>query len=432
MDKRQIRRLLVAAAGIALLVVVLVWLGRRAPVPGVGAIRVVRQDLTEVVTTNGKVEAIDPAVIRAEMNAFVTQVAISEGRQVRQGQLLLKLDTSDAEAQLARTRQMLLEAQESLRAAQAGGRTEELAQLEADQRKSQAEVERLRNAQAGLERLAARQAATPEEVSQNRLALTKAEATAKQLATRKEELQRKARIEAESAQLQVDNARAEIASLEKKVRQGNLVAPIDGTLYLFGRSDQATAVPVHVGDYVHTGDLLAEIGSLQHLRVRAFVDEPELGPVAPGQHVLITWDGLPNVTWEGRTEQVPKTVVPRNTRSVGEVLCSVENSSQNLLPNANVSVKILVRQAKGTLVVPRGSVRDDGTQRYVYVIGDGALGVSARVLRRRVVRLGISNASNFEVLDGLQEGEEVALPGDVELADGIKVKAVLQKVAAGS
>ena len=417
MEKKQIRRLLLGAAGVALLVCLLVWQGRRAPVPGVGSVKVVRQDLTEVVSTNGKVEAIGPAVIRAETNAFVTEVSATEGRPVRQGQPLLKLDTSDAEAQLARTRQALLDAQESLRAAHAGGKADELAQVEADLRKSQADVERLRSQQTSLERLAARQAATPDEVSQNKLALTRAEATAKQVAARKEEMQRKSNVEMQTAQLEVDRAKSEIVSLEKKVRQGDLLAPIEGTLYL---------IPVHAGDYVHTGDLLAEIGSLVHLQVRAFVDEPELGPVAPGQRVLINWDALPNVTWEGRTEQVPKTVVPRNTRSVGEVLCSVENAGQNLLPNANVTVKILVHQAQNALVVPRGAVRDEGSHRYVFVVGGTGLG-STQIIHRREIRLGISSAASFQVLDGLQEGEEVVLPGDVELADGIKVKAVLQK-----
>jgi len=423
MIKRQLRRLLLAAAAVAVLVCVLVWIGRRTPVPGVGAVRVVRQDLTEVVNTNGRVEAIDPTVIRAELNAFVTQVGATEGKQVHRGDFLLRLDTSEAEAQLARNRQTLLDAQDALRAARAGGPADERAQLEADQRKSDAEVERLRTQQAALERLAARQAATPDEVSANRLSLTQAEATAKQIAARKEDLARRARLAVETSQLQVDRANAEIASLEKMVRQGNLTAPAEGTLYL---------LPVHVGDYVHTGDLLAEIGSLAHLRVRAFVDEPELGPVAQGQQVLISWDALPNQSWEGRTEQVPKTVVPRNTRTVGEVLCSVENASQNLLPNANVSVKIVVRQSKNALVVPRGAIRDEGNHRYVYVVEEGGLGGTTQLLHRREVRLGISSATSYEVLDGVREGDAVALPGDVDLADGIKVRAVVQRLSVGS
>jgi HlyD family secretion protein len=423
MEKQQIRRLLLAVGVAALLVCLLVWWSRRAPVPGVSAVTVTRQDLTQVVITNGKVEAIEPTVIRAEMNAFVTRVEAAEGRPVRRGLLLLKLDTSEAEAQLARTRQTLLDAEDALRAARAGGRADELAQLEADQRKSQAELERLRAEQDSLERLAAQQAATPEEVSRNKVALTLAEATAKQLAARKEDLNRRSRLDAETSQLHVEQAKAEITSLEKKVRQGNLTAPVDGTLYL---------LPVQVGLYVHTGDLLAEIGNLAQLRIRAFVDEPELGPVAPGQRVLITWDALPNRQWEGRTEQIPKTVVPRNTRSVGEVLCSVDNSSGDLLPNANVSVQIIVHQAKNALVVPRGAVRDVGEHRYVYVVGETGLGGSTQILHRREIRLGISSATSFEVLQGLQEGDEVALPGDVDLSDGIKVKAAIQKSTSGS
>ncbi len=421
--KPQIRRLTLAAAAVAVLVCVLVWIGRRAPVPGVGAILVKRQDLTEVVNTNGRVEAIDPAVIRAELNAFVTKVGATEGKQVRAGDSLLKLDTSEAEAQLARNRQALLDAEEALRAARAGGPPDERAQLEADQRKSDAELERLRAEQTALERLAAQQAATQEEVSQNRLALTQAEATGKQIAARKEDLARRARLAVETSQLQVERSSADIASLAKMVRQGNLTAPIGGTLYLF---------PVHVGDYVHTGDLLAEIGNLARLQVRAFVDEPELGPVSPGQLVLINWDALPNQSWEGRTEQIPKTVVPRNTRTVGEVLCSVENASQNLLPNANVSVRIIVRQAKDALVVPRGAVRDEGNHRYVYVVEEAGLGGTTQLLHRREVRLGISSASDYQVIEGVREGEEVALPGDVDLADGIKVRAVIQRLSVGS
>lgn len=421
--KPQIRRLSIAAAAVAVLVCVLVWMSRRAPVPGVGAILVKRQDLTEVVNTNGRVEAIEPAVIRAELNAFVTEVGATEGKQIRAGDFLLKMDTSEAQAQLARSRQALLDAEEALHAARAGGPPDERAQLEADQRKSDAELERLRAEQAALERLAAQQAATPDEVSQNRVALAQAEATARQIAARKEDLARRAHLAVETSQLQVERASADIASLEKMVRQGNLTAPINGTLYLF---------PVHVGDYVHTGDLLAEIGNLARLQVRAFVDEPELGPVAPGQRVLISWDALPNQSWEGRTEQIPKTVVPRNTRTVGEVLCSVENASQNLLPNANVSVKIIVRQAKDALVVPRGAIRDDGDHRYVYVVEEAGLGGTTQLLHRREVRLGISSASNYQVLEGVREGEEVALPGDVDLADGIKVRAVIQSISVGS
>jgi HlyD family secretion protein len=428
MGRIQIRRLMLGAVAAALLVVLLVWLSRRTPAPGVAAVAVARQDLTAVVTTNGKVEAVDPVLIGAELNAFVTEVDATEGRPVSKGQLILKLDTAEAEAQLARNRQALLDAQDALRAARAGGSADLQAQLDADQKKSEAEVERLRSEQGALQRLAARQAATAEEVSANQLKLTQAEATAQQLARRREELARRARLSVETAQLEIDRARAEIASLEKQARQGELRSPVDGTLYY---------LPVRAGAYVHTGDRLAEIADLQRLRVRAFVDEPELGGVEPGQPVVVTWDALPNQNWTGRTELVPKTVVPRNTRSVAEVLCAMDPSaagSQALIPNINVNVRIIVHQAKNALVVPRGAVQGSGKTRYVYVVSRAEIGLSSgtQVLRRREVQLGISSATSFQVLAGLQEGEEVALPGDAELADGIKVRALAKQWTSGS
>ncbi|MGH9574850.1 MAG: efflux RND transporter periplasmic adaptor subunit, partial [Candidatus Acidiferrales bacterium] len=119
--------------------------------------------------------------------------------------------------------------------------------------------------------------------------------------------------------------------------------------------------------------------------------------------------------WTGQTEQVPKEVVQHGMRSVAQLLCSVDNGKLELLPNTNVDVKILVRESKNALVVPRGAVRDDTGQRYVYVFNDG-------VVKRRNVVLGVSNASSYEVLSGLSEGDRVAVPRDRTLHDGMNVR----------
>src|SRR5206468_11146464 len=71
------------------------------------------------------------------------------------------------------------------------------------------------------------------------------------------------------------------------------------------------------------------------------------------------WDALPNKTWVGRTETIPKQVVQRNTRSVGELMCSVNNDNLELLPNTNVNVRINSKERLGVLSVPRGAVRSE-------------------------------------------------------------------------
>jgi len=175
-------------------------------------------------------------------------------------------------------------------------------------------------------------------------------------------------------------------------------------------------LPVHAGDYVKVGDTLAEMADLSHVRVRAFVDEPDLGLLEPSQSVAVTWDAKPGRTWTGQTEQVPKQVVPRGVRSVGEVLCSIDNNQMELLPNTNVQVEIRVRERRNALVVPRGTVREDSKgRRYVWVFRDGRV-------HRRDVTLGIANASNYEVLSGLAEGDSLAEPVDTKLKEGMEVQ----------
>lgn len=161
------------------------------------------------------------------------------------------------------------------------------------------------------------------------------------------------------------------------------------------------------------------------MRVRAFIDEPELGVLEPNQPVIITWDALPNRSWEGRTEIIPKQVVARGARSVGELLCAVNNDKLELLPNINVNVRINAKERRNVLGIPRGAVQAEGARRFVYVVKDAALSVRKSILEKREIQVGIASATSYEVLNGLAEGEMVALPGgDVNLKDGMSVRVV--------
>jgi len=397
------------------LVVVLVMLSGRPPVPKVAVVHAVRENLNASILSNGKVEPITPYALRAQFATFIEKILAVEGQAVKRGQLLMTLNASGARADLARTREELVAAQEDLRAARAGGRADEVAQLESDLRKAEVDRERLRHEREALEHLVAKQAATREELDQNQIALARAEAEWQRLQKTKQDFTRRAQLEVERATLRVEKARSEVHALEEKVRSAEVTAPIDATLY---------SLPVHAHDFVEVGNLLAELADLRRVRVRAFIDEPELGSLGPNQSVEITWDALPNRTWTGRTEIVPKQVVPHGTRSVGELICSVDNEKLELLPNINVNVTIHLHERRNALAVPRGAVRIEGLRRFVFVVDEPRLGVERSRLQKREIKVGIASATDYEVLEGLHEGEVLALPGDVELRDGLGVRVV--------
>jgi HlyD family secretion protein len=414
MDQRKLRnRILLFLVVAGIVAYVLVRLSGREPVAKIAAVTPVRDNLVSSISSNGKVEPISPFVMRAPLDTFVEKVTGVEGQQVKKGQLLLELNVRDARAQLDDAEARLLRARDELRAAQSGGKSDEAARVAADLAKAQGDRDRLLRNHDALERLIDKQAATRDELAANDLSLSNAQAEVKRLSAAKQEFERGVKLDAGRTALQVQQIQSEIASLKAKVASARVTAPTDGTLY---------SLPVKTGDYVKTGDLLAEMADLHRVRVRAFIDEPELGGLVPNEPVKITWDALPNRVWEGRTEVIPKQVVPHGTRSVGELLCTVDNQKLELLPNINVDVKIHSNERTNVLTVPRAAVDAESGHRYVFVVTKSALGKSR--LERREIQLGIADSTNFEVISGLQENEMVALPGDAVLHEGMAVKIV--------
>jgi HlyD family secretion protein len=412
MDKILRNRVLVFLLVAGIVAYYLVWISGRQPVAKISATTPVRRNIVASISSNGKVEPIAPVTVRAQLDTFVARVHVLEGQSVKKGQLLIALNVKDAASQLAAARVRLLRAEDDLRVANTGGRMDEAARINGDLAKVQAERDRLQRDHDSLTRLLSQGAATKDELAANDLALEKTRSDVSKLAAAKKEFDRQANLDQARSSLAVQQARSDVAALEDKVQQGSIRASLDGTLY---------SMPLHEGDFVKVGDLLAEMADLHKVRVRAFIDEPEMGALEPDEVVRITWDALPNRVWEGKTEIIPKQVVARGSRSVGELLCSVQNDKLELLPNTNVNVRINSKERLNVLGVTRGAVETENSQRYVFVVKDG---VGQSRLEKRLIQVGIADATDYEVISGLREGEVVALPGDVDFHDGMKVKVV--------
>jgi HlyD family secretion protein len=422
MDRKLRNRILLFLMLAGVVAFGLVAVSGRQPAAKISAVSPVRQNIVSSLVSNGKVEPITPFVMRSQLDTFVEKIHVTEGQAVKKGQALLELNVMDAQARLAEAKGKLLRARDDLRAARAGGRSDQAARVAGDLAKAQAELDRLNRNHDALERLITDQAATKEELASNDLALNNAQAEVTRLRAVKDEFERGVKLEADRASLQVQQVESEVASLEEKVRGGRITATVDGTLY---------SLRVKTGDYVKTGDLLAEMADLSKVRVRAFIDEPDLGVLEPNLPVMITWDALPSRSWVGKTENVPKQVVQHGTRSVGELLCTVNNEKLELLPNINVNVRINSKERMNVLAVPRGAVEAEAGRRFVFVVKESDLGVGKSTLEKREVHVGIADATSYEITSGLKEGEMVALPGDVDLRDGMAVQVVSTETSNG-
>lgn len=409
MAEKRNKRWVIPGAVAALIVIVLIFLATPGRGPKVPVISVGRGNISEVKTGNGKVEPISPVIARAQFPAFVQKIAAAEGQPVHRGELILSLGDADIQSELARTKADLLAAQSDLDHARSGGPPDQRAQLDADLQSARLEeVNRSRSLQEEQSLLKAK-AATVDDVAQAQAALVKAQGNVSALEEKRKAMQQSAATAVKGDTLRVTQDTAAIQSLQHKVDSAHVTSPIDGTLY---------SLDVHAGDYVQTGDVLARMANLKHVRIRADFDEPDLGQIGPNQDVKVAWDAKPGLTWTGRTEVAPKQVVKLGDRNVGEVLCSVDNDQLQLLPGANVEVQITVKQSSAPLVIPRAAIqydRHDSAQRFVWI-------VSGNQVQRRNISLGIASATQYEVLAGLKPGEQVAVPGQRELHEGMTIR----------
>src|SRR5712664_297925 len=142
MDRRLRNRILLYLLLAGVLAFVMIELSGRKPAAKISAVTPVRENLVSSISSNGKVEPIEPYVMRAQLDTFVQKVLVHEGQAVRKGQVLLELDVKDAAARLAEAKAKLLKAEDDLRAAKGGGKADDAAKVTGDLAKAQAERDR--------------------------------------------------------------------------------------------------------------------------------------------------------------------------------------------------------------------------------------------------------------------------------------------------
>jgi HlyD family secretion protein len=402
------RRSGLVPAAVILAVVVLVGAFssmRQSELP-VRVTKVQRQPISATISTNGKIEPVRNFEAHAPSATSVSKVYVKEGDAVKLGQLLLQLDDADARAGAARALAQVRAAEADLKNIQSGGTREEVITNQAELTRARSELAAAQRNLEAVRKLQQTGASSPAELRDAEARLRSAQTQVSLL--EQKTTNRFSGSELERAKAALEQARAAYAAAQEVLSKFNIRSTISGNVY---------SLPVKQGAFVNPGDLLAQVADLRHLMVRAFVDEPDLGRVAQGQPVKITWDALPGRSWQGSVTQVPSTVAVRGSRTVGEVTSQIDNSDRKLLPNTNVSVVITTAQHDNALTVPREAVHQDDGKRYVFVIADDKL-------KRQDIETAISSLTSIEIAGGVQEGTTIALgsPTGAMLREGTRVR----------
>jgi len=212
-----------------------------------------------------------------------------------------------------------------------------------------------------------------------------------------------------------------VASLDLRIEElsaqreaATLEAPFAGTIY---RTEFKS------GEMVHVGDPILWLADLTRLRVRANVDQVDLGRVQAGQRMRVTSNAYPGRSWSARVSELVPRVIVRDNRSVSEGLALVDPPTDGLVPGMNVDVDVIVEDVPDALQIPAAAVYTEDGRPFVYRISEGqALSTP--------VTLGRSSVGAIEILVGLEADDRVVVGSSNGLHDGSRIEARTPNVAA--
>lgn len=371
----------IAAGSVAPVLLLGLWCARTPALP-VEVAQPQRAPLRVEVNTNGTVEPLPESELRVHARLAARVIEIPEpGTRVAVGDVVLQLDDDAVSAELAAARGEKLAAAEDLRAA----------------RRS---LERVRSGAATDDDLFEEGALTAQRHAESRSQLDEAR-------EHLENLEREVPLRIAALDLR-------LAELEEQFAGTRVLAPFAGTVY---------RTEVKPGEITTQGAPVLWLADLTRLRVRANVDQVDLGRVAPGQTVRISSNAFADREWRAVVSEIVPHVVVKENRSVSESLALVEPPTDGLVPGMTVDVDIVVSDVANALQVPATAVHRDGGATYVYVVAGGRA-------HRTPVELGLQGVAAVEIAEGLDADAEVVVGHADDLADGARVEPRSRDVAA--
>jgi HlyD family secretion protein len=300
---------------IALLAVGVWWLhGRRSPVRYATA-PAGRGDVLEVVGATGALEAVTTVQVGSQVSGTIAHLYADYNSIVHKGEVIARLEPSLFEARLK-------QAEANLTAA------------EADVERAKAGVEDTRQKLQRAQQLAAEDLLAPTDLDTARANQDAAVAQEK------------------ANEAAVSQARATVNQARVDLSHTVITTPIDGVVI-----SRNVDVGQTVAASFQAPVLFVIANDLSRMRVKASVDEADVGQVRDGEDVTFRVDAYPEREFQGRVEQVRlNPTVDQNVVSY-DAIVAVDNSELLLRPGMTATVSIITQEAKNVLRVPAAALR---------------------------------------------------------------------------
>ncbi len=358
------------------------WYAKAPEGPAGPTVDVKRGKLVETAAASGKIAPAVQVDVKSRASGEVAEILVKEGDRVEAGQLLIRLDKTDAERELAQAKVARDRAKADVISAQASVKVAEL-----DKKNNKASQDLAdKSAELGLGTAdAARVAAHSTNVSSANLTLKQAQANASALAL-------------QTAELAVQDA-------ETQLKHTDIYAPIAGTVLTLA-VEKGTIVSSALTN-VNGGSAVLTMADLSDLRIIGAIDEAQISRVAPGQKVDIRVDAYPARVFEGVVDRVSPLGVETSSVVTFDVEIKVTDKEANLLRSGmSADVEIVTVEQADVLLVPLAAIQTKNRRRFVQLASG----------EERQVETGSTDGTQMIVTKGLEEGDTILASAPVTAA----------------
>ena len=371
-----------------------------------------------ILNATGYIVAAHEIELASKVIGKVSWIGVDKGDRVKEGDVLVRLEDDEYQANVRQARGQLINLQAKLDEAMHGSRPEEIAEAlanlntaKADLENARVSLERARNtvreglgSQQALDDAQGRYDSAVHKVS----SLEKAYELMK-LGPRQEQI--------DSLRGQVEQAKGALAYAETNLENTIIRAPVTGTILERAVEKGEFVTTSFVGDKGAKGYVVS-IADLNDLEVELDISQSDFAKLHSGQRGTITTDAFPDLKYAGYIKEISPEA--NRQKATVQVKVKVEKPDEHLRPEMNASVAFLSdkqrasekTEAEKPVVMVRAAAVHEGA---VFVVLDG------RAVRRAVKTGAVSN-QNIRIEEGLIGGEDVIVNAPSGLKDGDKVR----------
>jgi HlyD family secretion protein len=383
----------------------------KEPVVTVEAVAPEREDISAVVTGEAVVFPVQQSVITPKITSTIREFKVQRGSKVHKGQVLAILENADLAAAAEQSKGEFEQAEATYVTTVNSGVPQEMQKAELDAAAAKAGYEAAQKVYDSRKDLFQQGALPRRDLDAAQVALAQAKTQSDVAERQLADLKRLGEKQAlKSAQGQITAAKGKLQASTAQLSYSQIRSPLDGVV---------TDRPQYAGELAAANQPLMTLMDLSKVIAKAHISRAEAALLKVGDATDVHVTGSDDAI-HGRVSLVSPALDPGSTTV--EVWTEVVKPDARLKPGMTVQVSMVAKSVKDALVIPAAALfkTAEGAD-YVMVAG------SDQKAHQKIVKVGIRNGDDAQIVSGLEASEKVITAGGYGLPDKTQIK--LQEAA---